>query len=43
MAPEAIAFYKSIGDRRPRDEQDLANLMPLLTDEQRTWLAAAVR
>ena len=44
MAPEAIAFYKSIGERRRRDELDLVNLMEsTLTDDQRAWLRDAVR
>lgn len=41
MAPEAIAFYKAVGQRRPRDEQDLERLMALLTREQRAWLETA--
>jgi hypothetical protein len=41
MAPEAIAFYKAVGDRRPHDDEDLERLMTLLDDEQRAWLEAA--
>jgi len=38
MAPEAVAFYKSIGEQRARDAQDLAHLLPLLDAAQRRWL-----
>jgi hypothetical protein len=41
MAPEAIAFYKSVGTRRPHDDADLDLLIPLLSDVERTWLEAA--
>jgi hypothetical protein len=43
MAPEAIAFYKAVSERRPRDEQDLEMLLTLLTDDQRAWLERASR
>lgn len=42
MAPEAILFYKMVGDPRPRDGQDVINLLPVLTDRQRAWLHEAV-
>lgn len=42
LAPEAILFYKMVGDQRPRDLQDVTNLLPLLTDRQRAWLREAV-
>jgi aminoglycoside-2''-adenylyltransferase len=43
MAPEAVLFYKMIGDQRPRDLPDVTNLLPSLSDRQRAWLYEAVR
>lgn len=41
VAPEALAFYKATGERRPRDDEDLANLLPLLDVHQSRWLQEA--
>jgi hypothetical protein len=41
VAPEVQLFYKS-GSPRPKDEQDLAAVLPLLDGTQRQWLAAAL-
>jgi hypothetical protein len=38
LAPEALLFYKSLGEHRPHDEEDLANLLPHLDERQRAWL-----
>lgn len=42
MAPEAILFYKMVGDDRPKDRQDLTNVLPILGDRQRAWLHEAI-
>jgi hypothetical protein len=41
LAPEIQLFYKAKG-RRPKDEQDFAEIGPELSDEQRAWLTAAL-
>ncbi|MFG1628717.1 nucleotidyltransferase domain-containing protein [Kribbella sp. NPDC049227] len=38
LNPEIALAYKA-KQSRPKDEQDLAATLPLLTDERRTWLA----
>jgi len=42
LAPEAVLFYKAIGVIRPHDETDFHTLAPTLTDDQRSWLSAAL-
>jgi hypothetical protein len=42
VAPEAVLFYKMVGDRRFQDHEDIANLLPLLDASQRTWLESAL-
>lgn len=42
LAPEALLFYKLSGERRPRDEQDIAALCPILDGAQRSWLHSAL-
>jgi hypothetical protein len=37
-SPEVVLFFKATGDLRPRDEQDIAALLPILTAEERLWL-----
>mgnify|MGYP001244004491 CR=1 FL=1 len=39
--PEVLLFYKS-RDLRPQDESDFLALLPLLTEEQCTWLREAI-
>jgi hypothetical protein len=41
LVPEVQLFYKARVPR-PKDEQDFAMLLPLLTAEQRQWLADAI-
>ncbi|MEU4578069.1 amino acid transporter [Nonomuraea sp. NPDC023979] len=41
LAPEIQLLYKA-KHRRPKDDADFAHLAPLLTGEQRSWLAAAL-
>jgi hypothetical protein len=41
LAPEIQLFYKAKG-RRPKDEQDFAEVLPVLDAEQRNWLRAAL-
>ena len=41
LAPEVQLLYKS-KSLRPRDEHDFANTLPLLNQERREWLAAAL-
>ena len=41
LVPEVQLFYKARVPR-PKDEQDFAMLLPLLTAEQRRWLADAI-
>jgi hypothetical protein len=41
LAPEVQLFYKAKGPR-PKDEQDFAEVLPILDAEQRTWLHAAI-
>jgi hypothetical protein len=51
LAPQVLLFYKALPSTwrreprhgpRPRDEADLDILLPVLTEEQRTWLRAAI-
>jgi hypothetical protein len=41
LAPEVQLFYKARRPR-PKDEQDFAEVLPILDTEQRTWLHAAI-
>jgi hypothetical protein len=41
LVPEIQLFYKARAPR-PKDEQDFAELLPILTGEQRRWLIEAV-
>lgn len=41
LAPEIQLFYKAKG-RRPKDEQDLTEMHPVLDPEQRAWLHTAI-
>jgi hypothetical protein len=41
LAPHVQLFYKA-KDPKPKDDQDFAAVLPLLTDDQRRWLAHAV-
>ncbi|WP_165970080.1 nucleotidyltransferase domain-containing protein [Nonomuraea terrae] len=41
LAPEIQLLYKAKGVR-PKDETDFAAVLPVLTDEQRRWLAGAL-
>jgi hypothetical protein len=41
LAPEIQLFYKARAPR-PKDERDFAELLPVLTGEQRRWLADAI-
>lgn len=41
LAPEVQLFYKARAPR-PKDEQDFDALLPVLTDDQKRWLAEAV-
>jgi hypothetical protein len=41
LAPEIVLLFKAKA-RRPKDEADLANLVPLLDGGQRDWLARAL-
>jgi hypothetical protein len=43
VAPEAALYYKMLADRRPQDDLDITNLMPLLDEEQRSWLTQVTR
>lgn len=42
LNPEIVLHYKA-RLHRPKDDRDLARTWPLLTDEQRRWLAEAIR
>ncbi len=42
LSPELILWHKAREQPRPRDEQDLAVLLPHLTSAQRWWLASSV-
>ncbi len=41
LAPEWQLLFKS-GTPRPKDEQDFADCLPLLTSDQKTWLSNAL-
>lgn len=42
LAPETLLFYKLTDEQRPRDEQDIAALTPILDSAQRSWLRSAI-
>jgi hypothetical protein len=42
LAPEAILFYKAMGDIREHDDADLRALLPTLDVIQRDWLRAVL-
>jgi uncharacterized membrane protein len=42
LNPEEVLFYKAVLKRR-KDDVDLDNVLPLLADDRRGWLADAVR
>ncbi|MFC8828450.1 nucleotidyltransferase domain-containing protein [Streptomyces sp. NPDC057137] len=41
LAPEVQLYYKAKAPR-PKDEEDFATMLPLLTDDRRDWLAGAI-
>lgn len=41
LAPDVQLFYKA-KNPRPKDETDLAAVLPTLTDDRRQWLADAI-
>ena len=43
LAPEVQLLYKATDAPRPKDEADLAAVLPRLGAERREWLAAALR
>jgi hypothetical protein len=42
LAPEAILFYKAMGDIRAHDQADFDALLPALDAGQRVWLRGAL-
>jgi hypothetical protein len=42
LAPEIVLLFKA-KQRRPRDEADLANTLPILDGARRRWLSDAIR
>ncbi len=43
LVPEAVLFYKAIGEVNDKDDADFATLLPALSDGQRRWLRRAVQ
>ncbi len=42
LAPEAVLYYKALGEIRPHDQADIERLLPILRLDQRLWLRDAV-
>ena len=43
LVPEAVLFYKAVGEINQKDAADFALLLPALSDRQREWLRRAVQ
>jgi Aminoglycoside-2''-adenylyltransferase len=43
LSPEAVLFYKALGDLRAHDQSDFEALVPNLSGAQRKWLIGALK